>query len=425
MMTEIVNGKTYYNKTKDVFLTLSENKFSAYLTIDTFDGIVDENTIKNLLSKAGITNGFDEAARYNRLYNIKKEVGKPFLIAQGSNPDAGIEIDYFFDQEKCFIPDESYDVFEINKYVRVLKGEALAKVNVSSENSIGKDLFGNEIVSSNLATINPEELFGENIRLDQETSQLIALKAGYPYIDFQNKLQLKTDFYINESITKAELELFGDLVINGDLKDSVVIIEGNLVVYGKISDCMLPGIFVNGDLNVDDAYRSRLVCNGKFNFHNSLKNCITCATDDFIGDDESILSGGLTQSAGSIKLYEVGSPEQHLTEIEVVFAPYVKEQLKKLTNRLNLLLAKPKNQEAEIDELNQQIGDLEKIYLKIVEDYFEPPVSDHKITISKNVYPETRFRIFDHVHIILDEKSTTTFALIDRNIVINEVDKND
>ena len=53
-MTEFSNGKTFYNKTKNVLLTLSEDNFSAYLTIDSPDGIVDEDAIKDLLMQAGI-----------------------------------------------------------------------------------------------------------------------------------------------------------------------------------------------------------------------------------------------------------------------------------------------------------------------------------------------------------------------------------
>ena len=84
----------------------------------------------------------------------------------------------------------------------------------------------------------------------------------------------------------------------------------------------------------------------------------------------------------------------------------------------------PEGHYEEIKELKSKIEDLEKQYLETVDQFFEPPVVDHKITITKAVFPETRFRIFDNTHVILDEKSTTTYALVDRNIVINEVDKN-
>ena len=424
-MTEFSNGKTFYNKTKNVLLTLSEDNFSAYLTIDSPDGIVDEDAIKDLLMQAGITNGFEEASHYNQLQNNIKEIGKPFLIAQGSNPNADFSIDYLFNRENCFVPSESYDVFEMNKYERVLKGQPIAEVFIETSNAVGKDLFGNEVATASTNAINLEELFGENIHYNDENHQMVAQKSGYPYIDFQDKLQIKTDFYINEDVSNADFELYGDLVVNGDISASHIYIEGNLIIYGNVINSMKPGIFVNGNFSVDDANNSRLVCNGKFNFHNNVKNCIVCATLDVIGDEESTLTGGLTQSAASIKLFILGNQDPHLAETEISFAPYIKERIKYLCDKLDNIHLIPEGHDAEIDQLNAQISDLEKQYLQIVEQFFEPPVKDYKITITKSVFPETRFRIFDNTHLILDEKSTTTFALVDRNIVINEVDKNE
>jgi uncharacterized protein (DUF342 family) len=423
-MADLTDNKSFYNVSKDVLLTLSDDNFSAYLTIESPDGIVDENTIKDLLMQAGITNGFEEASRQNRLQNNVKEIGVPFLIARGSNPNADCSVDYIFDRENSFIPDESYDVFEMNKYDKILKGQPLAKVLVESQDSIGKDLFGNEVTTSGSNLLNPEELFGENIVFDENTNLLIAQKSGYPYVDFQDKLQIKTDFYINENVYEAEFELYGDLVINGDVSASKIIIDGNLIVYGNIENCMKPGIFVSGNFAVDDAVNSRLICDGEFNFHNNIKNCILCASRNIVGDEESILFGGLTQSAASIKLDTVGNQDKYLSEIEIGFAPYLKERLKYLTDILDNIQFIPEGRDAEIDQLKTQIANLEKQYLGIVDEFFEPSVIDHKITIAKGVYPETRFRIFDNTHVILDEKSTTTFALVDRNIVINEVDKN-
>jgi len=423
-MADLTDNKSFYNVSKDVLLTLSNDNFSAYLTIESPDGIVDENTIKDLLMQAGITNGFEEASRYNRLQNNVKKIGVPFLIARGSNPNSDCTVDYMFNRENCFIPDESYDVFEMNKYDKVIKGQPLAKVLVESQDSIGKDLFGNEVTAADNYHIDPVELFSDNIFFDENTNLLIAQKSGYPYVDFQDKLQIKTDFYINENISEADFELYGDLVINGDVSSSKIIIDGNLTVYGNISNCMKPGIFVSGNFAVDDAVNSRLVCDGEFNFHNNLRNCIICASGNVIGDEESILFGGLTQSASSIKLDTVGSQDKHLSEIEIGFAPYLKERIKFLADKLDNIQFIPEGHDAEIDQLKTQIADLEKQYIEIVDQFFEPAVIDHKITIAKSVFPETRFRIFDNTHVILDEKSTTTYALVDRNIVINEVDKN-
>ncbi|OPX29095.1 MAG: hypothetical protein B1H06_02060 [Candidatus Cloacimonas sp. 4484_143] len=423
-MADLTGNKSFYNASKDVLLTLSDDNFSAYLTIESPDGIVDENTIKDLLMQAGITNGFEEASRYNRLQNNVKEIGVPFLIARGSNPTSECTVDYMFNRENCFIPDESYDVFEMNKYAKIIKGQPIAKVLVESRNSIGKDLFGNEVTTTDNHHIDPEELFGDNIFFDENTNLLIAQKSGYPYVDFQNKLQIKTDFYINENVSEADFELYGDLVINGDISISKIIIDGNLTVYGNISNCMKPGIFVSGNFAVDDAVNSRLVCDGEFNFHNNLRNCIICASGNIIGDEESILFGGLTQSASSIKLDTIGSQDKHLSEIEIGFAPYLKERIKFLADKLDNIQFIPEGHDTEIDQLKTQIADLEKQYFEIVEQFFEPAVIDYKITITKSVFPETRFRIFDNTHVILDEKSTTTYALVNRNIVINEVDKN-
>lgn len=422
-MNEEITGRTFSNKTENIILTVTDDNFAAYITFKDVPGIIDENEILVLLKKAEIKHGFSSAIKYNRLHGIKKELNQPFLIARGTDPNANPEVNLLFDRKKCFNPHESYNVMEMTLFERISKGQPLADVSAGSATNAGKDVLGNEITG--ISSAEPDLLahFGPEIELDEETNTLIAMKSGYPYIDDNGKIQIKSDFYINENIIGISMEINGDLVINGLIENSNLIVDGNLTIYGNIKDCMRYGIMATGNIDLDFAENSRIVCNGQIKFHNNVNDCILSANDGIWGEENSTVSGGLLQCSNSIVLHNVGSKLPVLTEIEISLATYTKEMLKMAQAKLGYVSKLPSDQQNESTRLANRLKEIEIQYMAEVDQILESPGKRHKVSILKSLYPETRVRILNHSHTITEEKGKTIFTLIDNDMVVNEVDR--
>jgi uncharacterized protein len=422
MNTEIT-GRSFSNKAENLILTVTDDNFATYLTFKDSSGIINENEILALLKKAGIKHGFSSAISYNRLHAIKKEINKPFLIARGSDPNANPEINFLFNRKKCFDPLKSYDVLEMTHFEKVSKGQPLAEISTGTVTNAGKDVLGNEVTG--MSNVEPEFMahFGSEIELDKETGTLVALKSGYPYIDNTGKIQIKSDFYINENISGISMEINGDLVINGLIENANLIIDGNLTVYGNIKDCTQHGVFASGNIDFDFAENSRIVCNGQLKFHNNVNDCILSSKDGIWGEENSTVCGGLLQCSNSIVLHNVGNELPVLTEIEIGLATYTKEMMKLTQARLGFVERLPSNHHEELSGLNARLMEMEKQYIAEVDEILESPEKRHKISILKTLYPETRVRILNHSHVITEEKGKTIFTLIDNDMVVNEVDR--
>lgn len=420
-------GKTFANSDETILLTVSDDNYAAYLTFLENPDFIDENEILNLLKKANITHGYSAAINYNKQRNIKKEPGKPFLIAMGTNPNAKPEITLHFDRSKCFDPYSSFNVFEMEKFVAVEKGQPLADVSLALSSSSGKDIFGNEVTKFSKHDVSVYNFIGKDIKFDNEANQLIAMKSGYPYIDNTNKIQIKSDFYINEDIENAELNLYGDLIVNGVIYKSNLNIFGDLVVYGDIEDCINYGIFATGNISMDFAENSRLVSNGQIKFHNEVENCFLSATEGIWGEENSSVIGGLLQSENSISLYSVGSEQPVITEIEIALVTFTKELLKREEAYLNKLINNTSNKQNPdnrlIQQYQQKVKELEEKFTKQVQVALNSPPKRFKISVEKQVYSETLFRILNQSHRVKTPKGKMTFTLVNNELVINDIDK--
>lgn len=422
-MIEDISGKNYTNSAGNIILTVTEDKFAAYLTFTDSPGVIDENEILALLKKAGIKHGFSSAIKYNQLHGIKKELDKPFLIARGTDPNANPEINLLFDRHKCFNPHESYNVMEMTQFEKMSKGQALAEIAAGAASNVGKDVLGNEV--SGISQVKPDfwAHIGQDIELDENTNTLVAMKSGYPFIDDFGKIQIKSDFYINENIVGIRMEINGDLVVNGTIENSHLQIDGSLTVYGHVKDCMHHGIIVSGDINVDFAEHSRLISKGQIKIYNTVSDSILSAVDGIWGDENSTVIGGLLQCSNSISLYNVGTEKPVLTEIEISLNTYTKEMLKLTQAKLEDTENLPSDKFDETARLTKLMMELEKKYLTEIDQILDSPEKRHKISILKSVYPETRIRILNHSHTITEEKGKTIFTLLNNDLVVNEVDR--
>ena len=422
-MDDMKEGKIYTNPEQNITLRISEDGFSAYLTIKDTDGMIDEKEITKLFHTAGIKYGVEEAVEYNSQHGIQKEGNVPFLVALGKNPEAQSEISYLFNTENCFNPDEQYDIYELEKFEKIHKHQPLANLKLTDISQPGMDIFGNETPSGVSAQLNVDNYIGDNVYYSEEDNQILALKSGYPYIDYQNKIYIKADFFINEDIIDKTLKIFGDVTIDGVVTNSKVEVEGNLKVKSNISNCIDTGIDVDGNVNIEYSENSKIVSSGKIVINKSARFCSMHADKEIIGEENSSIAGGLIQSGKNIDAYTIGSPFSLLTELEIASAPYLKEQIKKAQNDLISAREKPDENEELIHNLSTKLKELEEEYEKILEKYLADKFKGYQISIHNKVYPGTYLRILKHSKAINEELDSATFSIINNKLDINEVDK--
>lgn len=419
-MNEITDGKIYANSDKSLILTISKDNLSAYLTIEECSSMIDEKEISSLISSVGIKNGIEEAIDHNNKHEITKEVGKPFLIALASAAEAKAGVSYNIDLEACINIDEHYEMDELADFVKVEKEHVLAEVSAVDEQTNGVDIFGNEITSEGEASINVDDLVGANVYYNEDTNQVLASDAGYPYLNHENKLCVKSTF-LSKDITDTTKQIFGNTTIEGIISNSNLEIFGDLWVKGNILNCNAQGIVVHGDVILNLIENSKIFASGNVTINKNARNSIIYANGTITADDSSSISGGLIQSGEHLELFNVGSPIHLLTEIEIAIAPFIKEQSRILRRKLNQARNVEEIDEEVITSLVEKEKELQEQFTAEVEKAhdFNPPIIKIKGTLFKN----TNIRILKYIVEISEEKSDIEVMLNETGLVINEVDR--
>ncbi len=423
-MNEKNEEKVYTNTAKNLTLKISEDNQSAYLTFNDDTGMIDEKEITKLINTAGITNGFDEAKKLNEQNNIRKELNVPFLIAKGANPLADSEITYQFDKENCYNSEVPYDIYKLDSFEKSYKQQVLAELKIADVSEPGLDIFGNKVSSANTSSLNADDLLGDNVYYAEKENKILALKNGYPYIDNQNKLHVKSDFFINENIIGKDLKIYGEITIDGVITNSRVEVIGNLRIKGNISDCKNKGVFVDGDVNIEYAENARIVCNGILTINKNVRFCNLHSEEKIIGEEGSSIANCLLQCGNSITLANVGSPFSVLTEIEITASPYLKEMIRGIQDKLEKARNNSEENKEIIPLLSSELKEMEEKFEKRMDELLQDELTGFHITVYEKVYPETHVRIFKHSKLIDEELNNVIFSIKDNQLLINEVDKN-
>ncbi|MCF7857771.1 MAG: FapA family protein [Candidatus Cloacimonetes bacterium] len=420
-MDNIINGKVYANQDKSLLLTISKDNLSAYLTIENNSKMLDEKEITALISSVGIKYGFENAKQYNEKNEIKKELGKPFLIARSIAENSQPGITFLFEADSCINFNEHYELEDLSDFIKVEKDQALADVSRGDSKEEGKDIFGKSLKESTGSKINVEEYFGNNVYFSAETNQMLAADAGYPYFDRENRICVKTSF-ISEDIDNTTKTIYGNTTIDGVISNSNLEIFGDLWVKGNIRDCLSTGIIVHGNVILDYAERAKISASGEITINKSARNSLIYANGAIKAADNCSISGGVIQSGIELQLFSVGSPLGILTEVEIGIKPFTKQQIKIIGHKLNTLRRKSEaDEESAIVSLVDQLKSLQTEFSEISEN----PINQESltITIKEKVYPNSEIRILKDKIEFTEEKHSIEISVGETGLVINEVDK--
>ncbi len=418
-MNDITDGKVYTNSDKTLYLKISKDDLSAYLTIEDNGNMIDEKEISSLLSSVGIKNGLEEAIDYNIKHEKTKKIGKPFLIALASIKKAETGISYKFDLESCIDVDEHYEMDALSQFEKVEQNQPLADISVSDTQDAGVDIFSNK-VSGQDSQVNVEDVLGSNVYYSAETNQILSSEAGYPYLDDENKICLKSTF-ISQDIHDTNKTIYGSTTIDGIVSNSNLEVFGDLWVKGNITDCNNDGIIVHGDVIFDYAENSKIVASGKIIINKNARNSLIYANEAIEAEENSSISGGVIQSGESLDVFSVGSPLGVLTEVEIAIAPFLKEQIritfKKLSQARN---------DSEIDEtlISSLVAKLQELQLEFEKEIEKSHSNDSlKIKIKEKAYPNSNIRILKDILEISEEKINIEISVNETGLEINEVDR--
>ncbi len=421
-------------------LTLQIRDDGAWLTMLNANEIINEQAILELIEGAGIVEGFERARDYMDVHYLERNFGEPFPIALNQMPaQPQIEFTPLFDENRCIDPDH-YSFNELGNLVTTEPGKPLAHLFVTRSGSPGKDIYGDAISPSMDDQEALESKLGTNVRFDEDMSQIIAESAGYPYIDAEGRVCVKSEFVVEGDIDlnqdnfklfaslivngniqdKINIELAGNLEVNGDIVDSSIKAEGDIKVYGDILNCQEAGIFSRGNIEFENAENAFLMAAGKIRFTEHANFCKMICERAIQGDAEkSSVVGGMVQCGGDVEVAVLGSTGAIGTEVEITISPYNKERMLHLTKKLSDLRRNETNNEAEIAFIEATLEDLEN---RLEEEINRTLLSDETkpkhIVAYKKVFPGTYVRILKKSRTITEEYDKISFSLIDGDLVM-------
>ncbi len=421
------------NKDGNLRLELKEDRLSAWLTILETGKLIDETEILELLERAGIKNGFEEALRLIRKQGLEKEFGVPFPVAVCNYVKGESKLEYYFDLQQAKGFAGSVGVEELPRLICIEAGTVIAAYNSNIFARTGSiyDIYGEMIQDDELDEDEAQKLAGDNVRYDPSRSHYIAICTGYLSADEAGRLSIydnlllagdidshpdtlrtPVNITITGSVRNSALKAQKNIIIQGDLESSTLYCGGDLQVDGSIRNCRRSNLQVLGDLRCHSVFSSALLCCGKLEFSGEVRDSEVVAEAGITSANGS-LSGGHIQSCGDIRIAVLGSPEQVPTEIEITISPYYKTLLMQLTKDLIHLKQDEAASSEAIAALEEQIKQCEsELDSRLNIFLHRDPDQRIRLEVRDDVFPPLQIRILKHeyqikhhqIHLELIEK---------------------
>jgi len=412
--------KIFTNEKGNLILEISEDDILANLIIKNTGDVIDEKEIVDLIRKANIRSGLERASKFVKENGIEKEFDQPFLVALSLDPEQQANIKYLFDESSLYDPRKFKSITELNHLYSVEKEQPLAEIIFTDLEKTNQDIFGNEIKPA----INKNQIIhnylGNNVYYSVYKKQIMSSKAGYPYIDENKRINIRSDFEINRDLTEESLHIVGNLTLNGNVDNSELNIDGNLKVNGRIFNCGGQGIVVYGNIEVDSAENSRILCKENLKFKKSLRFCTIAADKKIVGGEESSIIGGLIRGETSIEAANIGSPFSMMTDVEVALSPFTKELIINYEGQLKELKKKSSRNAAKIKILADKISKMQEQYEEKVFKHLEEDTEEHFIKATRKAFPEIQLRIHEKTRNITRELNGFNFISQEDGSELNE-----
>ncbi len=432
------------NENETISIEISEDKYSAFMTIKKTNEPIKENDVLKLIEESGIVYGFENANSFVEQKAISKDYDIPFPLAIGIKPtDAQVEFEFLFDENNCYNEKAFNNNFaKLKDFETIKKGKPVARLFITKMPQNGKDIFGttNENDKSKEDIIN--SYLGENVSYSVDLSQIVADKSGYPYINSLGKVSVKNTFEINSDLDLSfeNISLSGNLVINGNIKDKIEIdIDGTIevngdvnnatiesteeiIINGDILNCRSQGIISQGNISFHSAENSSVSSSKKIFFSKNIHFCKIIAEEGLIGDqEESSIVGGLVQSGVLIEAALIGNSSAINTEVEISISPFTKERMLLLTKKIMELKELPDSDKSQIQQMETELDVLEdKLEDDINNALMNSESTSRRITAYKNIFSGVYVRILKKSQTILEDLHKSSFTIENGELIIDE-----
>lgn len=427
-------SKILTNPDGNIKLELKDDKLSAWLTIKKDNKLIDEKDILDLLERAGIKNGFEEAQRYMRKHSMEKDFDFPFPIAMCSRVQGETKLNYYFNLNQAKQRQREIHLDDLPNLTRIEEGTVIADYNNDIFDRQGSiyDIYGEMLPDEELDLQAAQQIAGENVTFDINRQQYLAKCAGIPRVDEEGRISIIDKVILKEGISYpaeiirapislevvgdiigAQIAVAGKLIIQGDVVNSRISCQDNIQVQGDIKNCEIPGLEIKGDVHCKKIICSKVLCYGELTFTELIKDSEIIANNGISGPS-GWLQGGHTESGGNIELQNLGDPEGKLTEVEISISPWHKAALMQLTRKMIQLKKNPLTNAAEIEILNERIAACESELDNALNEFLQRPPEDKlKIRVTQDVFPPVNLRILKNEYIIKDKKPSLEIIEID------------
>ncbi len=421
-------------------ITIQIREDGAWMTMLNGSQLVSEETIINMLDEAGIIEGYDRARVYMNEKGAERNFGEPFPVALNQMPsEPQVEFSLLFNLENCIDP-EHFNLSELEGLQTADIGTPLAHLFVTRSGRPGQSIFGEPI----LPTMDDEDILeskiGENVEYNADQSHIQATAPGYPYVDDDGRVCVKSDFIVEGDIDlnqenfylhgnlivfgniqdKINIELSGDLQANGDVIDSSIRAKGNIKINGDILNCQKIGVVSEGSIEFDTAENAFLMAKDRIKFKEHANFCKLISEKGIKGDPEtSSIVGGMVHSGSDVEVAVLGSTGAIGTDVEITISPFIKERMLQLTKKMTAL----KMDELEnAEEILRVTGELEDLENKLEEEINQTLLSEETkpkhIVAYKKVFPGTYVRILKKSRTITEEYDKISFSLVDGELIM-------
>jgi uncharacterized protein (DUF342 family) len=414
------------NDRGNLSLELKEDRLSAWLTIKDSGILVDEHEILELIERAGIKTGFEEALKYMRKNGLEKEYGTPFPIAICNHVKSESHLHCFFDQAAARSLGSAIRPELLKDLACVEKDAVIAdySTNIFDRQGSIYDIFGNLIHDEELDPSQAEALAGDRVRFDPSRQQFIAETPGFVTLDEQGRMSI-LDSLVHEgdvdapaeglrapvsltvqgSVSNTSVAVKGNLTITGDLVNSSLYCEGDLEVKGAIRNCRLNGLEVLGSVQTQGIAFSRILCLGRLVFESQLFDSEIVA-EGGISSERGSIEGGHAQTCGNIAIANLGNLDNIPTELEITIGPFYKTLLMQLTKQLIHLKQEDQPDPREIGRVNDRIRQCEEALDQQLNEFLQrPPSGKLSLAVREDVFPPVRIRILKHEYQIKNHQN--------------------
>jgi uncharacterized protein (DUF342 family) len=458
-------------KDGEVEIKLSADEMEGYITINPpFGGKpVDMEKLKDSLKKNNIVIGIEEDDLMELLEAGKEYVATLKIYGIKPIPGEDAKIEYLFktEVEKTgpeILEDGRVDYRSLGIVQSVQKGQPLVQKIPPTLGKPGMTVTGKEVPAVKGKDIPLPQ--GKGTVISEDGLQLLADIPGRPSIinnrvcvlpvyEVRGDVDFKTgniDFIGNVIVTGNVTSGFsiksgGDIEIFGNVDEGVsieaggkVVIKGN--VYGKGKTNIVAG----GDILARFVNSANLKTNGNIKIIEAAMDCTLIAGKKILieGGKKGLLVGGVARAGEEVRVITAGNLYATETHIEVGINPELREELRKIEDKIaqdQENLEKTQNAIASLKQLQKQLGELppqkKELLLKLtrvqfqlmgelktsverkvqIEESLKQTVAA-KVSVADIVYPGVKITIKRATTVIREEMRFVTFYEKDEQVKV-------